>query len=326
MTSRLRIVPALPTEANTRFLGIQASSPDLPMHAAAEPVPPPPTGADAAPHFPVHAWRPGLRLLAMAAQALSAGNLLYLISLSLLGVLQGLDPFSPLELVLRLVVLSLLPMVLVWLLRRLTTATLTVEPTRLVLQLRGVRFEIPVESVTGIEPWRLPLPGSGLALRMKSGRRFEYRLQVPAPVSLLSALPSAALAAGHPTSRLGQARHDWRPRFWDRPAFKFGLFPLLPTGIMFRAHQYITFGGPFGEYDLFGLAAYLRTFSLYWISFTTGLLLYASFWRILAELLAFALTWLLPARSQGVRRMAEWLCRLAYYVAFPALMAHRFLG
>jgi hypothetical protein len=300
------------------------------MHAAAEPVPPPNPGADAAPRFPVHAWQPALRLLAIAAQALSAGNLVYLIALSLLGFLEGLDPFSPLELVVRLVVLSFLPLVLVWLLRRLTAATLLVEPTRLVLQLRSVRFEIPLESVTGIEPWRLPLPGSGLALRMKSGRRFQYSLQVAAPAPLLhtlsAALPSGASAAEHPGSRLGQARHDWRPRFWDKPAFKFGLFPLIPTGIMFRAHQIITYGGAFGEYDVLGLSAYLQTFALYWVSFTTGLLLYASFWRTLAEILAFAFTWLLPSRALGVRLTAEWLCRLAYYVAFPALMAHRFLG
>lgn len=300
------------------------------MHAAAEPVPPPNPGAGAAPRFMVHAWRPALRLLATAAQALSAGNLLYLVALSLLGILEGLDTFSPLELVLRMVVLSLLPLLLVWLLRRLTAATLLVEPTRLVLQLRDVHFEIPLASITGVEPWKLPLPGSGLALRMKSGRRFQYRLQVVAPAPLLTqlgaALPSAAPAAQHPSSRLGQARHDWRPRFWDKPAFKFGLIPLIPAGIMFRAHQYITFGGPFGEYDLFGLTAYLRTFALYWVSFTTGLLLYAGFCRILAEFLAFALTWLLPSRARGVRLIAEWLCRLAYYVAFPALMAHRFLG
>ena len=300
------------------------------MPAAAEPVPPPHPGADAAPRFQVHAWRPALRLLAIAAQATSAGNLLYLIALSLLGLLEGLDAFSPLELGLRLAVLSLLPLVLVWLLRRLTAATLLVEPTRLVLQLRDVRFEIPLESITAIEPWRLPLPGSGLALRMKSGRRFEYRLQIAAPAPLLAqfgaVLPSAASAAGHPSSRLGQARHDWRPRFFDRPAFKSGLIPLIPTGIMFRAHQIITYGGAFGEYDVLGLSAYLRTFALYWVSFTTGLLLYAAFWRILAELLAFTLTWLLPSRARGVRIAAEWLCRLAYYVAFPALMAHRFLG
>jgi hypothetical protein len=261
---------------------------------------------------------------------LSAGNLLYLVALSLLGILEGLDPPSPPELALRLVAFSLLPLALVWLLQRFTAATLLVEPTRLVLQLRDARLEVPLASITGIEPWKLPLPGSGLALRMKSGHRFQYRLQVAAPAPLLTALgnalPSAAPAAQHPGSRLGQARYDWRPRFWDKATFKFGLFPLIPTGIMFRAHQYITFGGPFGEYDTFGLAAYLRTFALYWVSFTTGLLLYAGFWRILAELLAFALTWLLPSRARGARLTAEWLCRLAYYVAFPVLMAQRFLG
>jgi apolipoprotein N-acyltransferase len=130
------------------------------MHAAAEPVPPPHPGADAAPRFRVHAWWPALRLLATAAQVLSAGNLLYLVAISLLGILEGLDAFTPLELLLRMGVLSLLPLVLVGLLRRLTAATLLVEPTRLVLQLRDVRFEIPLESVAGIEPWKLPLPGS----------------------------------------------------------------------------------------------------------------------------------------------------------------------
>jgi hypothetical protein len=302
------------------------------MHAAAEPVPPPSSGEDAAPRFPVHAWRPALRLLATSAQVLSAGNLLYLVALSLLGLLEGLDPPSPERMALQLVAFSLLPLGLVWLLRRLTAATVDFEraPARLVLQLRNVRFEIPLESVTGLEPWKLPLPGSGLTLRMKSGRRFEYHLQVAAPASLLTALgaslPAAAVAAEHPGSRLGQARHDWRRRLWDTPAIKFGLFPLLPTSIMFRAHQYITFGGPFGEYDVFGLAAYLKTFALYWVSFTTGLLLYAGFWRILAELLAFALTWLVPSGARGIRLAAEWLCRLAYYVAFPALLAWRFLG
>jgi hypothetical protein len=300
------------------------------MNAAAEPVPPPPAGDGAAPRFSVHAWSPALRLLSAAALVLSAANLLYLATISLLGLFVGLDTLSPRELLVRLVAFSLVPLPLVWLLRRFTAATLQVEPARLVLQLRRVRFEIPLESVTGLEPWRLPLPGSGVALRMKSGRRFQYRLQLLAPAPLLTALapavPAAAAAATHPGSRHGQARHDWRRRLWDTAAFKFGLFPLLPTGIMFRAHQYITFGGPFGEYEVFGLAAYLRTFTNYWIGFTTGLLLYAGVWRVLAELLAFGLTWLLPTRARGVRLAAEWLCRLVYYVVFPSLMAWRFLG
>ncbi|WP_224363318.1 hypothetical protein [Hyalangium versicolor] len=303
------------------------------MHAAAEPVPPPTPGADAAPRFQVHAWRPALRLLAIAAQTIGTGSLLYLAAAAFQGSLEGLEPLVPFGLILRLalqlVALLLLPWALAALLRRVTSGTLTVEPSRLVLQLRGVHFEIPRDSVSSVEPWKLPLPGAGLALRMKSGRRFQYQLQVENPAALLSTLgltlPTAATASAHPGTRFGQALHDLRRRFWDKPAFKFGLFPLLPTGVMFRAHQYITFGGPFGEYDLLGLAAYLKTFAAFWHSFALGLLLYAGVWRIAAELLAFGLTWLLPSRAHGVRQFAEWVCRLAYYVGAPAIMVQPFL-
>jgi hypothetical protein len=303
------------------------------MHAAAEPVPPPPPGADAAARLPVQAWRPALRLLATAAPLLGALNLLYLVNLFLFDAPQGLEPLAPLGPVLKLVLLMgallLLPRALGWLLRRFTAGTLLVEPGQLVLQLRGVRFEIPLESITALEPWKLPLPGSGLALRMKSGRRFEYQLQVADPTALLAALaprlPAAAPASGHAGSRFGQARHDWRRRFWDKPAFKFGLFPLLPSAVMFRAHQYITFGGPFGEYDVAGLAAYLKTFAGFWHTFAIGLLMFAGVWRLVAELLAFALTWVLPSRAHGIRRAAEWLCRLVYYVGAPAIMVQPFL-
>lgn len=300
------------------------------MPAAAEPVPPPSADDDTAARLSVHAWRPALRLLAAAAQVLSAVNLLHLIAIALLGILEGYDELSPPQTALRLVAFSLLPLVLVWLLRRFTAASLHLEPARLVLELRGARLEIPRESLTAVEPWRLPLPGAGMALRLKSGRRLEHHLQTSNPAPLLAALsatlPTATPAAEHPSPRFAQARHDQRRGFWDKPAFKFGLFPLLPAGIMFRAHQYITFGGPFGEYDMFGLAAYLKTFAGYWLSFTVGLLLFASFWRILAEALAFTVTWLLPSRARGARQAAEWLCRLVYYGGFPALMAWRFLG
>jgi hypothetical protein len=303
------------------------------MHAAAEPVPPPPPGVDAAPSLRVHAWSPGLRLIALALQVIGAGNLLYLAYLCLFEPPLGLEPLVPLGPILRLALLVaallLLPQALLWVLRRITSGTLLVESGRLVLQLRGVRFEIPTESVTGLEPWKLPLPGAGLALRMKSGRRFEYHLQAAAPETLLTALaralPGTDAAAQHPSARFEQARHDGRRRFWDKPAFKFGVFPLLPTGVMFRAHQLITFGGALGEYNVSGLGAYLKTFAGFWHTFALGLLLLASLWRLAAELLAFALTWALPSRARGIRTAAEWLCRLVYYVAAPTLMAIPFL-
>ncbi|EAU61642.1 hypothetical protein STIAU_6676 [Stigmatella aurantiaca DW4/3-1] len=237
---------------------------------------------------------------------------------------------TPVRAGIQLVGFSLFPTCLTWLLRRASKATLEVGPERLVLTLREARFEVPRESIASVHPWRLPLPGAGVVLRMKSGRFFTHHLEVPSPLPLLAALgavsPTAAVAAQHPHSLFGQARYEGRRKYWDSWVLKFGLFPLLPTGIMFRAHQYITFGGPFGQYRMFGLASYLKTFAGYWLLFTTSLVLYAGLWRILSEVLAFALTWLMPARARGVRQSVEWLCRLVYYVGIPAILALRFLS
>ena len=300
------------------------------MPAAAEPVPPPSPGAGASLRFTVHAWRPALRLLAMAAQVLNALNILQLAALAFLVVFEGHEAPGPKRLLLQVAVFSLLPLALEALLGWLTRGTLRVEHSQLVLELRGVRFEIPPESIQDVESWKLPLPGSGVTLRMKSGRRFQYGLQVDTPAVMLTAvvltLPVAIPAAEHPGSWFGQARHDWRRRFWDKPAFKLGLVPLIPAGIMFRANQYITFGGPFGQYQMYGLGPYLESFALYWLAFLAGMVLFASFWRVLAEFLACAFTWLLPSRALSVRRAAEWLCRLVYYAGIPAVLARFFLG
>ncbi|SES82177.1 hypothetical protein [Stigmatella erecta] len=284
----------------------------------------------AAPRFPVHAWKPALRWLTAAAQAVSAANLLLLVGQFVLGAFQGEELTTPLGAGIQLVAFSFLPILLVRLLRRLSLGALEVAPEQLVLHLRDARFEIPRESLAGVQPWKFPLPGAGLRLRMKSGRFFSHVLEVPRPLPLLAALgeglPGVAEAAAHPPSRFTQAKQDARRWFWDSVAIKFGLFPLIPTGVMFRAHQYITFGGPFGQYRMFGLASYLKTFAGYWLLFTTTLVLYAGVWRLLAEGLAFVLTWLMPSRARGVRQSLEWLCRLVYFVGIPALLAWRFLS
>ncbi|MDC0707733.1 hypothetical protein POL68_04560 [Stigmatella sp. ncwal1] len=285
---------------------------------------------EAVPHFPVHAWKPAIRLLAAGAQVMSTANLLFFMYIFALDTVTGEGLVTPQRAAIQLVGFSLLPTFLTWLLRRSSKATLEVGPEFLVLTLREERFEVPRESIASVHPWRLPLPGAGVVLRMKSGRLFTHHLEVPSPLPLLAALgevpPTVASAAQHPHSLFGQARYEGRRKYWDSVALKFGLFPLIPTGIMFRAHQYITFGGPFGQYRMFGLTSYLKTFAGYWILFTTSLVLYACFWRILSEALAFALTWLMPSRARGVRQSVEWLCRLVYYVGIPAILALRFLS
>ena len=43
----------------------------------------------------------------------------------------------------------------------------------------------------------------------------------------------------------------------EHPLLKFVVYSLVPTVPVFRLHQFITYGGAFGEYYTFGLKAYL---------------------------------------------------------------------
>lgn len=285
--------------------------------------PPADPGAEAPRHFTLHAWHRAARLVSVLAQLVHAANLAHLALLLGGAVFGDGERVPPLFLALRLALFSLLPLALVRLLRWWGRATVDVEPERLVLQLRGVRYEIPRPSLDAVRPWKLPLPVPGFSLRMKSGRSFAYGLEAGDPLALLDALAQHG-AADLPGTRFAQALALTRRRGWLL-ALKFGLVPLVVAGIFFRAHQYITYGGPFGQWQMFGLAAYLRSFVFeYWLIVFVGLLLYAALWRGFAEALALTGAWVMPSRARGARRFAEWLCTLAYYVGLPAFILARF--
>ena len=279
------------------------------------------------PHFQVHAYPLALRLVSAVAQILCAANLLFLAAVVVAPIFTGLGSPPLSGLAAWLVLGSFVPLGLVRLIRWSCAATLQVEPAQLVLQRRRVRFEIPRASIDSVRPWWVPLPGAGLTLRMKSGRSFRYRLQLPDPQPLLESLgqeDSLAAAARHPSIAFAQARHALVRTRWYHRAFKFILFPLLPTLIFFRAHQYITYGGPLGQYQLYGLGPYLKSLAGYWGTFIIQLILFASVWRGLGELVALAGAWLSPRHARGVRRAVAVACRLLYYIGFPALFISRF--
>jgi len=279
------------------------------------------------PHFQVHAYPLALRLVSAVAQVICAANLLFLSAVVIAPIFTGLGSPPLSGLAAWLVLGSLVPLGLVRLIHWSCAASLRVEPAQLVLQRRRVRFEIPRASIDSVRPWWVPLPGPGLTLRMKSGRSFHYRLRLPDPQPLLESLgkedPLAA-AARHPSVAFAQARHALVRTCWYHLAFKFVLFPLLPTLIFFRAHQYITFGGPFGQYQMYGLGPYLKSLAGHWGTFIVQLILFASLWRGVGELVALAGAWLSPRHARGVRRAVEIACRLLYYVGFPALFISRF--
>ena len=293
-----------------------------------------PESASAPKRFPVHAWSQLPRGLALAARLVAMGGLLFLSGWLVLDLVTGQQTLMPGPLIPRPLVWGLglgvaAPLAVAAALRWSTRATVEVEDTRLVLTRRnGARMELPLDAVESVRPWKLPLPGPGLSLRMKSGRAFAYGLETEDAVPLLAALgrqgPLGA-AHAHPLVRYAQARHAlWRRR-WYHFVGKLVVFPMVPTGIIFQLNQRITFGSPFGEYQYFGLAAYLRSFGRDYAQVFLHFLLLACSLRVLVEAVSFAAAWLTPSWVRGVRRGAEWLCRLAYYVGLMGVLAARLL-
>ncbi|WP_223754912.1 hypothetical protein [Myxococcus sp. RHSTA-1-4] len=280
--------------------------------------------------FAVHAVSLPLRGLGLAARLTAYGCLLFFSAWLVLDILANQQSLQPRPLVLGLALGVPLPLALAALLRWLTRATVDVETTRLVLTLRGgARMEIPHDAVESVRPWKLPLPGPGLSLRMKSGRAFSHGLEVEDAAPLLEALgrhgPLGA-AQSHPLVRYAQARHAlWRRR-WYHLLGKLVLFPMLPAGIMFQLHQRIAFGSVLGEYQMYGLGAWLLSFSRVYEQVFLNFMLCACFLRLLVEAVSLAAAWLTPSRARGVRRGAEWFGRLTYYLGLMALLAARLLG
>lgn len=248
------------------------------------------------------------------------------------GVLTADGPIPLMVLVRTLCVCALLPALAAWLIERAFMARVEVHPTESVIESRGLRIEIPRTAIADVSPWALPLPGPGFALRMQSGRRFSYGLQLADPTALLSALAetggvTAASAAMHrPALIYAHAKHGVVRRRWYRRLGKFVLFPLVPTAVWFYAHQHIAYGGLLGQYYLEGLSPYLKTLYISWGLAAIYLLLYASVWRAVAEGAALIAAWLAPHRATTVRWIIEIVCALVYYAGVPAIVVLPFLS
>jgi hypothetical protein len=270
----------------------------------------------------VVAWPRGLRWVAAALVA-GAGA-----AAAQLGVRLALDTFdggmraSPRAVVLGVLAGVLLPMALVALLRRVYAAQLVLEGDRLRLAARSVALELPRGEVARAHPWLLPLPAPGEWWELGTGARLPRELEG-------AALPGGAQGASDRSSRSARAFAEARRALHRGDAgalaWKYGVFPLLPAGVLLRAYQHITFGGWNGEYQLFGLRAWLDSALQYWGGTLAHLVVVAGTLRVIAELLCLAAAWAAPGSARAVRRSAEWLCRIVYYAGIPALLALRFL-
>lgn len=275
-------------------------------------------------------YPPALRLVMGVAQGTAGLNLFYF-ALRWAHDLATGELTTPMAVIVRgLVVLSLVPASFVRLGRRLAKGTLTAHEDRLEIHGRYERHEIPRPALASIRPWRLPLPGPGVSLRWRAPRRARRELEVSDPWILAAALegkgdPHHTEQRPHLRGYL-TARAAYRRADRGRLVLRFGLYPLLLTFVWFWAHQHIAFGGLFGEYYLFGGGAYVRTLVRLWIESTTQLVLYAGLWRAFGETAVLAGSLLWERQAALLRRAAEVLLALVYYLGIPAYVAASFLG
>lgn len=264
-------------------------------------------------------YAPAWRLAIAVLRVQSRTGLLLVLALLLFG---SDVEMTPLVLVRAVTVLAALPGLAAWLLERAFVVRLAIDGSNLVAQARGRRLEIPLDVITGAEPWRVPLPRPGVSLRLRSGRHLVVALDDPG--ALLARLGMDE-DRDRPVVRWAAARARREPAPWHRPLVRFPLFALAPGAILFRTHQWIAYGGTFGQYYLLGLRAYLLTFAVYWATVTVYLVLWANVWRLLAEAVTLAAAYLAPDRALAVRRAVERGWTAVYYGGALVVLVVRLL-
>lgn len=271
---------------------------------------------------PVVAWPPGIRWL---AAVLVGGVGIFIAQLGLrvtLDAFDGARRATPRDVVFGALFGVILPFAIVAVLRRLFAARMVPDTDKVSLATRRTTLELPRAELAQGRPWLLPLPAPGEWWDLVDGRRFPRGVEGEA----LPGLPAPETRAARAMRAFGAARFRLHRRGARALAFKYGVFPLLPAGVLFRAYQHITFGSWKGEYQYFGLEAYLLSASAHWASIFGYLVVFAGTVRVAAELSCYSAAWVWPKGAGAVRWVVEVFCRLVYYVGIPALIALRFLA
>jgi apolipoprotein N-acyltransferase len=279
--------------------------------------------------FDSAALSPGWRTAAGAARLMARGSLVVLAFVTLAADEPPTNPFRQMRL---FGATFAAPEVLAWWVRRWCAVRVRVGGGMLVLEGAGSRVEVPVASIAAVEAWALPLPEPGVWLRLRSGRRLETGILLRDVEGFVAALrregadAAVSTSTGTLAAAYSQVLHR-QPAGWaENPLLKFGLLPMVPAFAAFRLHQFITFGGTFGEAYTFGWKAWLLGFFLWWVSWAIGMSWTAAVMRMVAEGLAIATLALSRAAGPPVRRALVILLRVLYYAGIPAWLAFRLLA
>ena len=288
---------------------------------------PPPGAARLPPHVVV--LPPLARLAAGLLRTFARASLFWMVAAVAVGdaALQG----QTLAQIRAFAAFFLAPEAAAWFVLRAFAARTAIEHGLLVLTRGRQCLQLRVRDIVAVEPWRVPIPGSGASLRLASGEHWQYGIAVTDPLALARALKEAGAARLQevPGSRAwlyARARLAIRRGRLDQPWAKFVLLPLALAIPAFRLHQHIAYGNAFGELYTFGLVAYAKAFALWWAAWIIGVALCAAVLRAVIEAGTVAAVFLRPAASMRVRRWLEHLAVAALYLGVPAWLLLRLVA
>jgi len=272
---------------------------------------------------------PAARLAAGLLRAFARGSLLWMVAAVLQG--DGALQANTLAQIRTFAALFLGPEAAAWCVLLAFAARASIDNGALVLTHGARRLALALRDITAVEPWRVPLPGPGVSLRLACGERWRYGLVHADPPGLARALAAAASlpakeSAPSRATMFAQARLAIPRGPLDRPLAKFVLFPFALAIPAFRLHQHIAYGSAFGEYYTFGLKAYLTTFALWWAAWAIGVVLCAAALRAGIEAVTLAMVLLRPGRAIDARRWLERLGLAALYLGLPAWLLLRMVA
>ena len=227
--------------------------------------------------------------------------------------------------------LFLAPEAAAWCVLRAFAARAAIVDGALVLAGGARRLALPLAKIAAVEPWRVPIPGPGVSIRLTTGERWRHGLACAQPLAFARALAAAGVTSAHAPapSRAGawaQASAMRRRTRLDLPFVKFVLFPLLLAIPAFRLHQHIAYGDAFGEFYTFGLRAWLTTFALWWAAWIIGVVLCAAALRAVVEAGTLAGIAVAPSRAGDTRLALQRLGFAALYLGLPAWLLVRMSG
>lgn len=211
------------------------------------------------------------------------------------------------------------------------TARASLDNGILVLNRSGRRIALAVNEVRAATAWRLPLPSPGLTLHLTNGKRWPYGLATQRPYAWANTFQDAGLAIAdakpkHWLDIYGRSREGIRKAWLAHAGIKFGLLPLALALPAFRLHQYIAYGGTFGEFYTFGLKAYLTTLSLWWAAWSIGVVLCAAALRAAIEIGTVAAVLTVPQHALTARQGLERTGLALLYVGLPAWLIWKAFG